>query len=127
MGRYRAAYRDPDGERYGIPTFTWRSAPTGYATVRQLRALGLRPGGQPVAAQVMWRGIGGTRVAYLYLVALAKPKREASPAQFAAIVKALLARRTCSAHLLDLRLGSQLLHPAFARRVPELRDVHPRA
>jgi hypothetical protein len=96
MGRYRAAYRDPEGTRYGIPTFTWRSAPTDYATLRQLRALGLRPGGQPVAAQVMWRGIGGTRVAYLYLVALAKPKREASPAQFAAIRKALLARRTCS-------------------------------
>ena len=71
-------------------------APAGYATARQLRALGLRPAGQPVAAQVLWRGVGGTRVAYLYLVALARPKRVATAAQLVAIGKALRARRTCS-------------------------------
>lgn len=53
MSRIRAAYWDPDGERYGIPTFWWKGAPPGYATRRQLRAAGLRPGGQPVAAQVL--------------------------------------------------------------------------
>ncbi|EFG09306.1 Hypothetical protein SCLAV_4232 [Streptomyces clavuligerus] len=36
---------DPDGARHGIPTFPWRCAPDGYATRRQLRADGLRPGG----------------------------------------------------------------------------------
>lgn len=35
---------DPTGARYGIPTFPWRYAPDGYATRRQLRARGLRPG-----------------------------------------------------------------------------------
>jgi hypothetical protein len=95
MARIRGAYHDPQGLRYGIPTFWWRGAPPGYATRRQLRAANLRPGGQPVAAQILWRGIGGTRVAYLYRVELAKPKRSATPAQLRAIGAALAARRTC--------------------------------
>ena len=95
MGRTRAAYWDPDGSRYGLPTFWWRGAPPGYATRRQLTAAGLRPGGQPIAAQVLWRGVGGTRAAFLYRLDLAKPKRVATPAQRAAIGKALTARRTC--------------------------------
>lgn len=96
MGRFRAAYQDPEGSRYGIPTFGWQLAPPGYATRRQLRAAGLRPGGQEPAAQILWRGIGGTRRADLYLVDLAAPKRTASAAQLAALDKALTARRTCS-------------------------------
>ncbi|MFF0723081.1 RRQRL motif-containing zinc-binding protein [Micromonospora sp. NPDC003816] len=95
MARIRAAYFDPDGARYGIPTYWWKGAPPGYATRRQLTAAGLRPGGQPIAAQVLWRGVGGTRTAYLYRVDLAAPKRTATPAQRAAIGKALTARRTC--------------------------------
>ncbi|MGC9670846.1 RRQRL motif-containing zinc-binding protein [Planosporangium sp. 12N6] len=95
MARYRAAYVDPTGDRYGIPTFPWRGAPAGYATARQLRAEGLRPGGQPVAAQILWRGIGGTRAAYLYRVDAAKPKRTATARQREAIAAALRARRTC--------------------------------
>lgn len=95
MSRIRAAYFDPDGNRYGIPTYWWRGAPPGYATRRQLTAAGLRPGGQPIAAQILWRGVGGTRAAYLYRVDLARPKRTATPAQRAAIGKALTARRTC--------------------------------
>lgn len=44
----------------------------------------------------MWRGVGGDRVAYLYRLDLAKPKRIATPAQRAALDKALAARRTCA-------------------------------
>ncbi|WP_409074233.1 RRQRL motif-containing zinc-binding protein [Micromonospora chalcea] len=95
MSRIRAAFHDPDGARYGIPTYWWRGAPPGYATRRQLRTAGLRPGGQPIAAQVLWRGVGGTRTAYLYRVDLARPKRTATPAQRRAIAAALTARRTC--------------------------------
>ncbi|MCN0150569.1 RRQRL motif-containing zinc-binding protein [Salinispora arenicola] len=95
MSRIRAAFHDPDGTRYGIPTFWWRGAPPGYATRRQLRAAGLRPAGQPVAAQILWRGVGGTRVAHLYRVDLSRPKRTATPAQQRAIAAALTARRTC--------------------------------
>lgn len=96
MPRIRAAFWDPEGSRYGIPTFWWRGAPDCYATRRQLRDQGLRPAGQPVAAQILWRGVGGTRVAYLYRIDLARPKRRASAAQRAAIDRALTARRTCS-------------------------------
>jgi hypothetical protein len=85
---------DPTGEHHGgLPTYPYKFAPKGLATRRQLRALGLRPAGQTIAAQIVWRK--GNRVAYLYRVDLAAPKRTATPAQHAAIHKALTARRTC--------------------------------
>jgi hypothetical protein len=86
---------DPTGEHHGgTPTFPYKMAPTGLATRRQLRQLGLRPGGQGIAGQILWRR--GKRVAYLYRIDLALPKREATEAQRAAIDRALLARRVCS-------------------------------
>jgi hypothetical protein len=88
-------FYDPTGERFGLPTYPFKMAPTGLATLRQLRADGLRPGGQDVAAQLMWRR--GDRVAYLYRIDLAKPKRTATAAQLAALDKALRARRVCPA------------------------------
>lgn len=87
-------FYDPDGERFGLPTYPYRRAPEGLATIRQLRALGLRPGGQDIAAQILWRR--GKRVAYLYDKENAKPKRTATPAQRRAVDAALRARRTCS-------------------------------
>ena len=76
-------------------SFHWQCAPEGYATRRQLAALGLRPGGQQPRAEVRW-GRGHQRFAYLYLVASAKPKRPPTPAQRAALAKAMAARRTCT-------------------------------
>lgn len=90
-------FYDPTGDTHGIPTYPWRAAPDGYATLRQLRARGLRPGGQHVQAQILWRHRKQVRVAHLYAVADAKPKRTATPAQRVAIAKALRARRTCPA------------------------------
>jgi hypothetical protein len=95
MSRYRAVYHDPEGRRYGIPTYGWQLAPKGLATRRQLRAAGLRPGGQEPAAQILWRGVGGTRTAYLYCTDLAKPKRTATSRQREAIDRALIARMRC--------------------------------
>jgi len=95
MARIRAAYWDPDGTRYGIPTYWWGGAPYGYVTRRQLREIGLCPGGQPIAAQILWCGVGGERAAYVYRLDLARPKRTPSAAQLRALAKALLARRTC--------------------------------
>ncbi|MCX4235405.1 RRQRL motif-containing zinc-binding protein [Streptomyces ortus] len=87
---------DPDGARHGIPTFPWRMAPDGYATFRQLRARGLRPGGQPVAGQVLRpRYRRGPLVAYLYRLDQAKPVRPMTPGRWAALAKANTARRTC--------------------------------
>ncbi|MGO9161858.1 MAG: RRQRL motif-containing zinc-binding protein [Streptosporangiaceae bacterium] len=91
----RVVSYDPDGTRYGLPTYPWRWAPPGLATRRQLRAKGLRPGGQDICAQILWRR--GKRVAYLYAEQLALPKRVPTAAQLAAITKALTARRTCPA------------------------------
>jgi hypothetical protein len=86
---------DPTGKYHGgTPTYPYKTAPTDLATSRQLRKLGLRPAGQPIAAQILWRK--GKRVAYLYRIDLARPKRTATPAQLVAIDKALTARRTCS-------------------------------
>jgi hypothetical protein len=81
-----------------LPVYRWRLAPDGYATRRQLRALGLRPGGQDVAAQLERpRRKRGPLVAYLYRVDLAKPVRPMTPARRAALAKANAARRTCPA------------------------------
>ncbi|MFG2148640.1 RRQRL motif-containing zinc-binding protein [Streptomyces sp. NPDC048696] len=89
---------DPDGARFGVPTFPWRYAPDGLATRRQLRSQGLRPGGQPIVAQVMRcsrRRPGGVSVAYLYRVELALPVRVMTSRKWGALALAMLARRTC--------------------------------
>ncbi|MER7839721.1 RRQRL motif-containing zinc-binding protein [Streptomyces sp. NPDC096040] len=88
---------DPTDARYGVPTYPWRLAPSGLATRRQLRARGLRPGGQPVAAQTMRmnRRTGTPRVAYLYHVDRALPVRPMTSRKWGALALAMLARRTC--------------------------------
>jgi hypothetical protein len=79
-----------------VPVYRWRLAPDGLATRRQLRALGLRPGGQDVAAQVERpRRRREPLVAYLYSIEQAKPVRPMTPAKWAALAKANAARRVC--------------------------------
>jgi hypothetical protein len=100
--RNSARFFDPAGVRYGVPTWPWRMAPPHLRTRRQLTAEGLRPGGQPIAGQVLWHSRryhapGGVRAAYLFDVRLALPKRTATDAQRAALAKALKARRHCPA------------------------------
>jgi hypothetical protein len=98
VSKTRSVYLDPEGTRYGIPTWPWQMAPAGLVTRRQLAARGLRPGGQPVAGMVMWRSshdVHNPGFAYLYRLDLAKPKRVPSAAQLAALGKAMAARRTC--------------------------------
>ena len=91
----KVEFYDPDGSRHGFPTFPYRYAPDGLATRRQLRAAGLRPNGQPVIAQILWRHRKQVRTAHLYRRDLAAPKRIATPAQLAVINRMLRARRTC--------------------------------
>jgi len=109
-------FYDPTGARHGLPTYPYRFAPDGLATIRQLRDQCLRPGGQPITAQILWRK--GKRVAYLYRVDLAKPARLATPAQLAAIHRALKARRTCP----TCRREKPYYIP---RRTGECLDCHP--
>ncbi|MFE7840521.1 RRQRL motif-containing zinc-binding protein [Streptomyces sp. NPDC057474] len=79
-----------------LPVYVWRLAPDGLATRRQLRAKGLRPGGQDVVAQIERpRRRRPPLVAYLYEIDRAKPVRPMTPAKWAALDKANAARRTC--------------------------------
>ncbi|ARQ69976.1 RRQRL motif-containing zinc-binding protein [Streptomyces marincola] len=80
-----------------LPVYRWRLAPDGLATYRQLRARGLRPGGQePVAVLQRPRRRGRSPlVAHLYRVDLAVPVRPMTAAKWAAVRAALVARRTC--------------------------------
>ncbi|MGN5389391.1 RRQRL motif-containing zinc-binding protein [Streptomyces sp. JL7001] len=78
-----------------LPVYPWRLAPDGLATRRQLRALGLRPGGQEVAAQVERPRRRGPLVAYLYQIDLARPVRPMTARRAAALAKANAARRWC--------------------------------
>ena len=100
-----APYRDHDTQDApsaalagGVfPTYRWLCAPAGLATRRQLAARGLRPGRQPVQGQILWRfgARYGPRVAYLYRIDLAEPKRPATARQLAALAEAMRVRRTC--------------------------------
>jgi hypothetical protein len=82
-----------------LPVYRWRLAPDGLATVRQLRKMGLRPGGQPVVAQLERPRRRGRPplVAYLYRIDTAKPVRPMTPAKRAALERANAARQICPA------------------------------
>ena len=118
-------YYDPEGTRYGLPTYPFHYAPAGFLTRRQLRERGLRPGGQDVQAQILWRHRSQRRVAYLYEEGQAKPKRVATPAQLVAVDKALTARKTCpscgliKAYCLPKSLGECLECAEGVRRGPQ--------
>ncbi|MEV6478062.1 RRQRL motif-containing zinc-binding protein [Streptomyces sp. NPDC051657] len=93
---------DPTGATHGIPTYPRRLAPEGLATRRQLRAQGLRPGGQDVVAQILWHGrrdpltrTRPVRAAYLYRLDLALPVRPMTPGRWRAVAAMMRARRTC--------------------------------
>jgi hypothetical protein len=96
-----------------LPVFRWKQAGPGLATRRQLREMGLRPGGQEPVARIECRR--GRRWAWLYRIDLALPKRVPTLAQEAALDRAMAARTTCPKcrrryyHCLPLRtLGSCL-------------------
>ena len=78
----------------GLPAFDFGCAPAELLTRRQLRDKGLSPGGQEPYARLVWKR--DRRWAWLYVEDRARPKRTASPAQFAAIGNALAARRVCA-------------------------------
>ncbi|WP_441251470.1 RRQRL motif-containing zinc-binding protein [Kitasatospora sp. McL0602] len=123
---------DPDGHRHGgTPTYPYKLAPDGLLTYRQLRAIGLRPGGQPVAAQILWRSRlckTGPRAAYLYRRELALPVRPMTPARWVAVHAANRARRTCPAcrrdagYVLPRHLGTCLPCSELPERDADMSD-----
>ncbi|MFI6150441.1 RRQRL motif-containing zinc-binding protein [Streptomyces sp. NPDC051109] len=95
-----------------LPVYPWRLAPDGLATRRQLRAAGLRPGGQDVVAQLERpRYRRGPLVAFLYRVDRALPVRPMTAAKQVALTAANTARRTCptcrrdAGYVIPARLG----------------------
>lgn len=86
---------DPDGEKFGIPTYYWGTAPDGLATRRQLRRQGRQPNRQPYVAQAVRPRGGGKKplVAHLYRVEDSAPKRPPSDAQLAAVARATRAHQ----------------------------------
>ena len=80
-------------EQGGLPTWRYGSAPAGLVTRRQMRALGLAPGGAVPVAQVVWRHRRHEVRGQLWDRSELVPKRTASPAQLVALGKAMAARR----------------------------------
>lgn len=82
----------------GLPLLSQGWAPRGkLATFRQLRKLGLRPGGAYPVAVLYGRhnASGKTWFASLYLIGAAVPVRPMTPAKWAALAKANAAKRIC--------------------------------
>ncbi|ONI90654.1 hypothetical protein ALI144C_02900 [Actinosynnema sp. ALI-1.44] len=81
-----------------MPLLSYNCAPRDkLATFRQLRAMGLRPGGNDPVAVLYVRHNASKKVSFasLYLIADAAPVRPMTPAKWTALAKANLARRIC--------------------------------
>ncbi|MFJ9368773.1 hypothetical protein ACIRRA_30705 [Nocardia sp. NPDC101769] len=76
-----ARFHDPEGKRYGIPTYPWKTAPTHLRTESQLAQDKRRPGGEAQAQVLGTSRRFGRLQAYLYDPAEAVPKLKSSDAQ----------------------------------------------
>jgi hypothetical protein len=120
----------PCAGRYaGAPVFRYGWAPSGLATVRQLAANGLRPGGQDVAGWLVWGPTNRPHWAYLYRLDLAVPKRAMTPARWAAVKRCNAAQRMCPTcgHDDGYRIPRSLgeCWPCAALRHDQLEDQDP--
>ena len=109
-------FYDPDGGKYGLPTYPYHWAPDGLLTIRQLRDKGLRPGGQAIAAQILWRRTSAA------LRRLPLPHRPGQ-AETAGHPRPAGGHRQSPGrppHLPHLRHRKGLLHPALHRRMQRL-------
>ncbi|MGW5518681.1 hypothetical protein [Nocardia africana] len=77
--------------------YPWHLAPAHLKTRRQLRAAGLQPNRQPVAALMVGKRRGRRLVAHLFDIAKAAPKKPPSPAQIAAAENAVRAHQARAA------------------------------
>ncbi|MEV0294217.1 RRQRL motif-containing zinc-binding protein [Nocardia sp. NPDC050710] len=81
-----SGFHDPEGERFGIPTWPWRLAPRHLRTRRQLAEEDRRPGTESEGQVLRARGGSqGPLRAFLYDAESAVPKREPTPAQLEAL------------------------------------------
>ncbi|PPI89089.1 hypothetical protein [Nocardia nova] len=106
------AYLDPEGKRYGVPTWPWRMAPQHLRTWRQLDAEGRRPTNE-WQAQVRGRG---RRQAYLYDAQQTRPKQEATEAQLESlrIARWVRSAQACERRGIDAEDMRELIESARA-------------
>jgi hypothetical protein len=106
------------GRFEGLPLLSWGIAPREkLATYRQLRALGLRPGGADPVAVLYFHSRPGMRMVFanLYLIATAKPVRPMTDAKWAAVAAARVARCTCPTCPPDQRVKPYCLPTSIGR------------
>ena len=87
------------GTYEGLPLLSWGIAPRDkLATRRQLRAMGLRPGGREPVAILYFRCRRACKKVFarLFLIEGAAPVRPMTPARWAALGAAMAARRRCA-------------------------------
>ncbi len=82
-------------EQNGLVTWGWRMAPRGLLTRRQMRAEGLAPGGADPVGQLVFSHKRREVWALLWERGALVPKRVPTPAQLAALGRALAARQWC--------------------------------
>lgn len=88
-------YLDPEGRKFGLPTYPWGLAPGHLRTRRQLAEKGQRPGDAYEAQMLRARRGRDPLKAHLFDADKAQPKREPTPAQLEALQ---IARWTRSAN-----------------------------
>jgi hypothetical protein len=110
-------FHDPEGKRFGVPTFAWRLAPKHLRTRRQLAAESLRPGDE-YQAQVLRERRGGREPlkAYLYDRDQAVDKRQPSELQLEALRIARWVRSAdaCERHGVDAADMREMIEQARA-------------
>lgn len=93
-------YLDPEGRRFGVPTYPWGLAPSHLRTRRQLAAEGKRPGDEYEAQMLRGRRGRDPLRAHLFDQSKAEPKRKPTEAQLEAL---RIARWTRSAQAAERR------------------------
>lgn len=120
-------FLDPEGKRYGIPTYPWRLAPQHLRTESQLAQDKQRPGGEAQAQVLGTSRRFGRLQAYLFDEASAVPKRESSDAQLESLKIARWVRsaKACEDRGIDASDMRELIEKAradlAARRVQKTR------
>ena len=119
LRRTRSIYTefyDPDGLRFGMPTYPYRSAPAGWLTRRQLRAKDLRPG-RPAAGRA-----GPVEAPRQAAPGQPVPRiaGAAGAADDAGEVRGAGGRAGRPVHVPEVRPGHAVLHPGVGRLVQRL-------
>jgi hypothetical protein len=122
-------FHDPEGSRFGVPTYPWRQAPAHLRTRRQLAQENLRPGAEWEAQALRGRRGGRDPLkAYLYDADSAVPKRESTEAQLESlrIARSVRSADACERHGVDATDMRELIEQARTDLAARRRQRSPR-